>query len=558
VITSAADDAAAMTRRVNAYGETPRYWRINALEALWCGHGYDGRPSFWDKTVPLRDRAPAVQAMLPRTVGNRLAHMVFSERSFPALQVEPRGFGVTLTDDEARALSALVQDTAKAARLTTRMRACLIEGLKTGSACAMTSLVEGKPVIEIFPAKHCTPTLTRGGRVSKLVIQYKVPDADGPGKMSWYRREIGDGLDVVFALVPCDDKGEPDWSKVARETEAPIEFVAVRWLRNDDDGVVGLDSIDGHAMIDGLEDEVFAVDMELSQLYRNALYNGDPQMVQTGVDPDDAGISAPQGREASSRGVIADAAMKGWRWATGTPALVKAPGSIWRMPVGGDAKMLESSGAGAQIIKGALEELRRVVTDAMGAVIADPATFARGDLSSKALALLFGPMLDTAADLRMSYGDLLIGLVSDLLRHMAGPLAARDGVRLASWDAARPALAKCYGLRADGAREWLGPPIKLGWGEFFEPSWQDVTQAVAAAQAANGGKPVMSLRRSVAMVAPVVGIDDIDAEVSEIEDDLRAGAQGAREALSALRSGPEPTPSTSAPQTSTEGDGGEA
>jgi hypothetical protein len=228
------------------------------------------------------------------------------------------------------------------------------------------------------------------------------------------------------------------------------------------------------------------------------------------------------------------------------------------MPVGGDAKMLESSGAGAQIIKGALEELRRVVTDAMGAVIADPATFARGDLSSKALALLFGPMLDTAADLRMSYGDLLIGLVSDLLRHMAGPLAARDGVRLASWDAARPALAKCYGLRADGAREWLGPPIKLGWGEFFEPSWQDVTQAVAAAQAANGGKPVMSLRSSVAMVAPVVGIDDIDAEVSEIEDDLRAGAQGAREALSALRSGPEPTPSTSAPQTSTEGDGGEA
>lgn len=542
MITSAADDANAMNRRVAAYGETARYWRINALEALWCGHGYEGRPSFWDKTVPLRDRAPAVQAMLPRTVGNRLAHMVFSERSFPALQVEPRGFGVTLTDEEAAALSALVQDTVKAARLTTRMRACLLEGLKTGSVCAMTSLVEGKPAIEIFPAKHCTPTLTRGGRVSKLVIQYKVPDSAGPGKMAWYRREIGDGLDVVFALVPCDDKGEPDWSKVAREAEAPIEFVAVRWLRNDDDGVVGLDSIDGHAMVDGLEDEVFAVDMELSQLYRNALYNGDPQMIQTGVDADE-GISAPQGREASSRGVIADVAMKGWRWVSGgAPAMVKAPGTVWKMPVGGDAKMLESSGAGAQIIKGALEELRRVVTDAMGAVLADPATFARGDLSSKALALLFGPMLDTAADLRLSYGDILLGIVSDLLRHMAGPLAARDGVRLASWEAARPALAKCFGTRTDGAREWLGPPIRLAWGEFFEPSWLDVTQAVAAAQAANGGKPVMSLRRSVMMVAPVVGIDDIDAEVEAIEEDVRQGAEGAREALRSLSgAGPEPT-----------------
>lgn len=542
MITSAADDAAAMTRRVNAYGETPRYWRINALEALWCGHGYDGRPSFWDKTVPLRDRAPAVQAMLPKTVGNRLAHMVFSERSFPALQVEPRGFGVTLTDEEAAALSALVQDVAKASRLTTRMRACLVEGLKTGSVCAMTSLVEGLPVIEIFPAKHCTPTLTRGGRVSRLVIQYKVPDAAGPGKMSWYRREISDGLDVVFALVPCDDKGEPDWSKVARETEAAIEFVAVRWLRNDDDGVVGLDSIDGHAMVDGLEDEVWAVDMKLSMLDRTALYNGDPQMVQTGVDPDE-GISAPQGREASSRGVIADAAMKGWRWATGAPAMVKAPGTIWKMPVGGDAKMLESSGAGANIIKLALDELRRVVTDSMGAVVADPANFASGDLSSKALTLLFGPMLDTASDLRIAYGDLLLGLVSDLLRHMAGPLAARDGVRLASWEAARPALAKCYGTRTDGTREWLGPPVRLGWGEFFEPSWQDVTQAVAAAQAANGGKPVMSLRRSVAMVAPVVGIDDIDAEVEAIEEDVRQGAEGAREALRSLGGNvPEPAP----------------
>ena len=50
----------------------------------------------------------------------------------------------------------------------------------------------------------------------------------------------------------------------------------------------------------GLEDEVEALDMELSQLYRNALYNGEPQLVQIGVDGD-AKMAAPVGRTAGAR-----------------------------------------------------------------------------------------------------------------------------------------------------------------------------------------------------------------------------------------------------------------
>lgn len=532
IFTSARDDADRINSRVMAYGETPRYWRINALESLWEGHGYRGRPSFWDKTVPLRDRAPAVQARLPKTIGERLAHMVFSERAFPSVTVATTGFGVTLAEAEAATLSALVDDVKRAAKLSQRMRAALIQGLKTGTVCTLASLVEGRPTLELVPAKHATPTLTRSGRVERLVIQYKIPDAAGKGKMAWYRRVIGDGFDRVFDTVPCTDKGEPDWSKVDVKSEVPIEFVAVRWLRNGDDGVMGLGDIDGVPLIDGMEDEVFAVDMELSQLYRNALYNGDPQMVQTGVD-DDSTIAAPAGVPSQSRGFLADAVMKGWRAiGGGEQVMQKAPGTVWKMPVGGDAKMLESSGAGANIIKQALEELRRVVTDAMGAVIADPNTFARGDLSSKALALLFGPMLDTASDLRLAYGQLYLEVMSDLLRLCAGQAAAAQGVRLVSWEPARPVLARLF-----AGAEWVGPPLELTWGEFFEPSWQDVTQAVGAAQAANGGKPVMSARRAVKMVAPVVGIDDVDAELAAIEDESSEGAEAARDALRSLTGG---------------------
>jgi hypothetical protein len=46
--------------RVARLGVSQRVDDIDALEKLWTGHAYDGRPSFWDKSVPLQERAPVV------------------------------------------------------------------------------------------------------------------------------------------------------------------------------------------------------------------------------------------------------------------------------------------------------------------------------------------------------------------------------------------------------------------------------------------------------------------------------------------------------------------
>lgn len=553
MFTNSSTAAAAQTaREAHALGEDTRYWRINAMEALWNGVDIDPRPGFWDTSVPLRDRAPAVRAKLARTAGLRLAHMVAGERSFPAVQVGAQGYRVTLSDSERDALQALADEIKTVAKLSPRLRALVIEGLKTGTAVSVQSLSRGVPRVQILPAKWCTASRDASGAIVRLVVQYKIPGAGG--KLMVYRREIGDGLDLAYEAIAAETLASPNftWSQVPVAHRRPIEFVAVVWTRNLCEAVEESHAIDGHALAEGLEDELAAIDLELSQLLRNALYNGEPQMVRTGVDPEKPALPmGATGREAS-------AAPAGFSWANsilpsflrgGGSATQKSPGKVWNLAVGSDAKMLESTGAGAVIIGQALDRLVRVATDGMGVVMVDPATIGGGDLSARALAMLHGPQLDTADNLRVEYGDALCEILSQLLRLCAGAAAAADGVRLSTWEAARSALAKCWARDASAAPEWNPPAITLAWGEYFEPSWGDIASAVEATTKAVDGR-VMSRRAAVGLLAPLVGTLDAADELDAIDGDEGASHDAVRATLGTLRD----EPADNAPEVTAEGE----
>jgi hypothetical protein len=199
----------------------------------------------------------------------------------------------------------------------------------------------------------------------------------------------------------------------------------------------------------------------------------------------------------------------------GDPASTKSPQKIWNLPVGSDAKLLESSGAGATIIEGNVSHLRRVIVDAMGVVLADPEQLGTGELSARALSLMMAPMLAHADDLRVEYGDLLVAIV-DLIARL---VASTPGVVfLATLEAARPALARVY--RTLSAHRL----ITLQWGEYFEPAWSEVQAAIAAAQSANGARPIMTLEESRALVSPLLGltasIEELKAEEAQGVDDV--------------------------------------
>jgi hypothetical protein len=279
--------------------------------------------------------------------------------------------------------------------------------------------------------------------------------------------------------------------------------------------------IDGNALVAGLEDEVEALDLALSQLHRNALYNGEPQMVRTGVDPVEDSM-LPQGRMARSDVTIFDRMFRSvtkFDAGAGTGASAKSPQKIWNLPAGSDAKLLESSGAGATIIEGNVGQLRRVIVDAMGIVLADPEQLGAGELSARALSLMMAPMLAHADDLRVEYGSLLCALLDLALRLVA---STPGTVYLATLDNARSALAQVY-RTLSAARL-----IELSWGEYFEPSWEEVQAAVTAAQTANGNRPIATLSESRALVAPLL---NLSADTATLEAEEAGGLDAMRTVL---------------------------
>ena len=137
-------------RNVDAYGESDRFWSINRLEALYNGQQYEGLPSFWNRSVPVIERAPHIQSRYARAAVDRVAHFVFGRRRFPRITVQPAAYGVALTSGERAALGAVVTDVVAAARLPSVALAYLTEGLKTRAAVAVCGLRAGLPHAQIL------------------------------------------------------------------------------------------------------------------------------------------------------------------------------------------------------------------------------------------------------------------------------------------------------------------------------------------------------------------------------------------------------------------------
>ena len=501
-------------------GESPRYWHLNALESWYTGQQYTGRPSFWDQEVPLRSRAPVIQSQFVRSSINRLANLVFGDRSFPRMRVEATGYRMTLSPSDVAVLQRLVAELGQCLALSKKMREVITEGLKCGSACILVSLCNGKPMMRLVPSKWCTPTFAADGSVESLVIEYKHPSPTDPDQWMMHRREITSTYDRVYDSVPIKAKVAPVFGDYQ---EVPVEFCPVIWVRNAAEPTATPDQIDGHALVDGLQDEVEALDMELSQLYRNALYNGDPQMVQIGVEGD-ASIAASQG----PKGPTGDMKFSWFNsvlpnWAknansSGGDAVKKAPGKLWKLPQGGDAKLVESNGSGAEIIKGAVKEIRRVLTDSTGVVLFDADSLGGGDLAARTLNLMHAPMLDVADNLRVEYGDALLRLVDAFMHLFSGTLARTQGVLLRSYDEAEPVLARLYGVNSQQEARWLGPHVTLKWGDYFDPSSADKEAALKVAMTASGNKPLITAKTALASVATLFGIEDVEAELANANE----------------------------------------
>jgi hypothetical protein len=538
-------------QKIRRLGGTTRYWELDRLERYYCGTQHDSKPSWWDGSVPARERAPLIISGLPKAAVEQAVRFTFGEGKFPragfSASEEPRKIGgitVSLTDDEAKALDALWSEIVEQTHLKLVLREMLRRGLSMRSACGVYRLRDGELAIDLLNAKHCEPTWTNDNKheLEKLECRYIFPreerQPDGTDKevWYWYRRVIDSESDVVYNEVPVGDGEEPHWVRDdSRSADHGSGFTPAFWFANlprmdvaDDDGV---------ALLDGLEDEVDAIDYSLSVRHTGAFVYGSPQAWQTGVlshkGPREGGRTAASVETfKTDKGGTATFRVVGG----GERARERSAFSVWSFEdVETELGLLEASGTSAKMVTEHITDLRARVLESIQVVLVDAATVAgQSDMSAKLLELLYAPLLALVDDLRECWGKHLRTLQGGLLRFLlVHGEREPDAVFIPGLVEALPTLKRYLLARSSGGQRWLNPPCSLLWGDYFSPTITDIREAVITAKSARGeaaaggtgsgadkqSGPLITKKTAVEFVATYFGVEDVDAELSELEEE---------------------------------------
>jgi hypothetical protein len=534
--------------RIKRLNDDERFREIDDIQKVWDCKQYTGKPSFWDKSVNLRDRAPVIRDPVVRIAGSRLAAMVFGETRMPKVSPISGDTGIgelQISPEDSATLSDFITAVARNVRLPQLMRRACRDGLRSRTAVTVARLRGGNLHVDTLDAKLCKPKFDPHDptRVVELEYRYRYADPESPTKSSWHRRLITETSDTLWDRVPCDANGrEPNWSGFP-SVSRPHEFCPVDWHPNLPDTSTS-DDFDGVALCEGLAPEVEALDFARSMKHRHALYNGDPQTVVSGAEPGDMVSSSGS---APARGIAT-----GWsNRAKDAAALEKAPDSIWWLTkADARAGLLESEGAGARILGEDVTDLRQMLFDAMNVVLANPEKLGSGDLSSRALTILFQCMLDFGDELRSCWGASMIRVLGTLLR-LACSKSARGGaaIRIPGARAVYEILRRFYVTVATPAPteadpnatepvdRWFNPPLELTWGPWFTPSPTEIAAAVTATSTAVGGTPILSTRTAIQSLQPFYPITSVDSELAEVDKETQSAAARTQATLGVLGGG---------------------
>jgi hypothetical protein len=268
--------------------------------------------------------------------------------------------------------------------------------------------------------------------------------------------------------------------------------------------------VDGHAIHAGCLNNIEAHDFALSQRNRAALYCGDPQRWESGVDRGDGGpigrIAATSGKDAAQLAADNAKTAKGWTASDGS-ALNSTRGPVKRR---GPGIVLSSSNPDAKFglltlppdsldaIDGNAKDIRAKVQESLGVVDINLAEAGIAkDASGKALELLHRRQIDTDNRIREDFGDrcllrgvqMLLRIILVHGRRYPGGLYLKNlATVLPILERFERPLAVANDAPADELLEgdvapapkqppvmWVGPELDLVWGPFFRNQATDQT-----------------------------------------------------------------------------------
>ncbi len=521
--------------------QSARAKHMHMLESYVKGSQYQGRPDWFSAEVPLWERAPCIVYPIAKAAVDSNVDLVLGEKTFPAISVPHIDPALDDDADDTDAASDSAKEDAELvnrwicefehyARLRPVATELFASAQGCGSAVAIVGIRSGRVVVDTTRASWCTPTLDADGAVNTLEIEYpyltQTKDASGAWVVEamMYRRVIDAQQDVTYKPAKIAN-GPPKWVPLTQITHG-LGFCPVIWYAHQK-GCSTVVDFDGHAIHACLLDEITALDFTLSQKHRAAMYAGDPQWTEIGVE---AGTNpSPGGRNPRSM----PATMTGGPVSASNPVVghyttpsrgnvrKKSPGDVWQYENPETKVQLHTlPGDALTSLDNHAKDLKLKICEALGVVFIDPMDMPRGgELSARAIAALKARQLDRCDAYRSDFGDLCLRPLVNMLFRLI--VARPDGLKL-------PGLKKVLPLLSVLLERGL--LLRLSWGPYSQPEpAEDLAIVQAAALALTSGFATM--KSAVMMTKDVQGIEDVDEHMEQLEVEKAEKVAAAADAM---------------------------
>ena len=346
-------------------------------------------------------------------------------------------------------------------------------------------------------------------------------------KLHMFRREWD--MQNVYAY---DDVEVPDGQRYDKiEWGAPLvkahglSFCPVIWTRNEADDANG---IDGRSLFDGSEEELEALDLTLSRRHQGLIYLGSPQLVETGVDEDDGpDAEGTRGSFNMSAGAGGGSNPHG---STEAKRRRTGPDTVWTYH-GKQVKheLLETSGKAFEVATMHVNDLRSRLLETWGVVLTSMSdTISKvttgAEMSAKFLALAHAPLIGLVQEYRHNYwANSLEPLLVMCLRICAEVSTtdvegSRRYVLVPNSDKVAELVRPMLNVDVGDSKQFQPPRLTPQWGQFFEPSSQEINQRTEAASKAKDSKLVTG-ETATKFISHDFGVENVQEERDKIEDE---------------------------------------
>lgn len=534
--------------RPELLSKTSRACEIDRLDRIYQGKQYEGRPNWWtgkrgpndSKEAPIQERKPCVVYKLPKAAVQQVVRFLFGDKRFPSISLESTeetqsdSFYPKLSEDETTQVNTWIADLVEHANLQPNTRAVATKAISCRTAVVVLEVDKGEFRVTLPSPQHCWAKFVNDDparEVERLlwVYEFEKEVADEAGrpttKRHLFRREWDAQGVSIYEDTELKIDGTVEWPAPRKEPHG-LSFCPVLWIRNEAEYSTG---VDGNSLYQDMGEEFEALDMVLSRRHQGIIYLGTPQLVETSEQldkgPDATGRTAdPVGAYATKQGSV--------NQASGRSARRSGPEYVWVYEGKSvDVKLLETSGKAFEVGTAHVNDIRSRILETMGVVLTSMAdTVSRvsvgAEMSARFLALAHAPLLALVQEYRHTWWPHgLRSIISMLMRMTAELGASSQTILIPNTATVAPILA-----RFKGDEGWTTPRMKPSWGRFFEPSSDELKVSVDAAVAARDGR-VIANRTAVEHTAHEFGVEDVEVEIEEIEEDAAEAQVQAQEQL---------------------------